>query len=175
MENLASRTTTKRNTKQDKTTNSPGRCLGFLPPSDDPDPRSSRELLNESLDPAGLLPPLSRSRSTHAQAGDPAVPGAAAEAATAALVTAGSAAGGPGRNSSTPKGSSEAWSSRSGLMEGELGKVSAGPAPAPAADPGLLLLRRADAHLPRESPEDLFAGMGGGGGKQGGVWWQVQR
>lgn len=69
-----------------------------------------------------------------------------------------------GKKSPTPNGSSSdaKRSSRSGLMEGEFGKVSAGPTPpiAVAEEPGLwwwlLPLRLAEVHLPLDSPEALF-------------------
>lgn len=138
---------------QTNPTNSPGRCFGFLcPVSDAPDPRSSLEP-NDNRDPGIILVP---SPCPHASppAGD-AAPGAAA-AATAPMSSA--AAGSPGRKSATPNGSSEVCS-RSGLMDGEFGNVSAGPAPpvvVPAAEPGLLWLRLEEDHLPLESPDDLF-------------------
>lgn len=153
--------TTSTTTKQDLV-DLPGRCFGcFLcPPSDEPDSRSPLDDPKDSRDPAGLLPtPSPRSPpQAAAHAGDP-VPGPTApppEAAAALLL---SAAGRPGKKSATPNGSSGVCSPRSGLIEGEFGKVSAGPAPTvPAAEPGLLLLRRDDVHLlPLESPEDLCA------------------
>ncbi len=87
-----------------------------------------------------------------------------------------SGAGSPGSRSA-PHGSSSSPSPW-GLMDGEFGKVSAGPAPPPAELAGLLLLRLFEAHRPRASAEDLFfvvdrSGRGvvaGAGTAAGGGW-----
>jgi len=142
-------------TARKSTHSSPGSCFGRLCPAGPPSPPedSLSSLVSDRLDPGSSPGPAAPSRkddeavhrSQALPAGDPALLGAA-------VVTEPSGAGKPGSRSA-PHGSS-ASPSPWGLMDGEFGKVSAGPTP-PAEPAGLLLLRLLEAHRPRESPEDL--------------------
>lgn len=155
---------------------SPGSCFGRLCPTPllqvvppvaagkDAAPDNARSSLAndgilDDVDDPGSNPAasLTTHRSHTTPPGDPVPqpppppPFPATPAATCPLA---SPAGSPGKKSAAAHGCS-ASRSACGLMEGELGKVSAGPVPPALAGLWLLLLRLLEDHLPLESPDDL--------------------